>query len=238
MVRVLRAAPVAAVALCFTTALSAQTSPAPAPAPAAQQAALRLAWLNSQTILANTPGRAAAESLFAREMATARTEVTRMQSDLDSAVAVYQRTQVTMTPAAKTAREEQLRQQEARTRQRAQDLDQQMQQREAELTAPIMTRVNAIIEGLRAELNLAFVFDVAAQGNPIVTADRALDITNLVIQRLQAAGDVPAPAPAGPVQPGNQPPMASPQAAPADTTRAPARPPAQPTGPRVRPTRP
>ena len=229
MVRTLQRALVAATALVTTTTLMAQT-PAPAPAPQ-QQAPLRLAWLNSQTVLANTPGRPAAESLFAREMANARTEVQRMQSDLDSAVAVYQRTQVTMTPAAKTAREEQLRQQEARTRQRAQDLDQQMQQREAELTGPIMTRVNSIIEGIRAELNLAFVFDVAAQGNPIVTADRGLDITSLVIQRLQAAPADATPA----VTPGAQPPIA-PQAAPADTTRP--RPTPPPAGPRVRPSRP
>ena len=230
MVRAGRAALVAATVTVMGTTLSAQTAPAPS-SPAPQQAALRLAWLNSQTILANTPGRAAAESLFAREMATARTEVTRMQTDLDSAVAVYQRTQVTMTPAAKTAREEQLRQQEARTRQRAQDLDQQMQSREAELTAPIMTRVNSIIEGIRAELNLAFVFDVAAQGNPIVTADRALDITSIVIARLQTA-----PADAPPVTPGAQPPIS---AAP-DSTRPAARPapPPAPTGPRVRPSRP
>jgi outer membrane protein len=131
-----------------------------------------------------------------------------------------------MTPAAKSQREDQLRQMEARNRQRAQDLDQQMQAREQELTAPIMQRVNGVIEGVRAEFNYAFIFDVAAANGPIVTADRSLDITNLVIQRLQAAGPAPAPAPS-----------ANPQAAvPADTSRAPAaRPAATPAGPRVRP---
>ena len=199
---------------CAATGAAAQQPGAPAGEP------LKFAWLNSQTILAATPGRASAESLFAREMSGARAEVQRLQSQLDTAVQEYQRASVTMTPAAKTQREEALRQMEARNRQRAQDLDQQMQSREAELTAPIMTRVNAVIEGVRAEYNYAFIFDVAA-GNHIVTADRALDITNLIIQRLQAAGPGPAPAPATTAT---------------DTTRAPARPaPAQPAGPRVRP---
>lgn len=224
MVRVLRTASAAVLALVIAQGAAAQQ-------PGTQTTALRFAWLNSQVILAATPGRAAAESLFAREMAGARVEVQRLQQDLDSAVATYQRTSVTMTPAAKAAREEQLRGMEQRNRQRATDLDQQMQQREAELTAPIMTRVNAVIEGVRAEYNYAFVFDVAAQGNPIVTADRSLEITSLIIQRLQAAG-ADAPAPTTPAPGG--PPLANP--APGDTTRPAARPaPAPPAGPRVRP---
>ncbi len=230
MVRVLRAAPAAVLALGLATAAAAQQ-------PGQPVQALRFAWLNSQTILAATPGRPAAESLFAREMAGARAEVQRLQTQLDSAVATYNRAMVTMSPAMKATREEELRQMEARNRQRAQDLDQQMQQRESELTAPIMQRVNGVIEGVRAEFNYAFVFDVAAQGNPIVTADRTLEITNLVIQRLQAAGPAPAPGPAAaPGAPGvatpNPPPLGTP--ATPDSTRpvAPVQPPA---GPRVRP---
>jgi hypothetical protein len=119
---------------------------------------------------------------------------------------------------------------ESRNRTRAQELDTQMQQRENELTAPMLTRINAIIDGVRAEYNYAFVFDVAAQGNPIVTADRTLDITALIIQRLQAAGPVPAPGQAGP------PPLATP----GDTSRpatpaAPATTPPASNGPRLRP---
>jgi outer membrane protein len=220
MVRVLRAAPAILLALGLASGAAAQQ---PGTTPSEP---LKFAWLNSQTILAATPGRASAESLFAREMAGARVEVQRLQSQLDTAVAEYQRAGVTMTPAAKAQREDQLRQMEARNRQRAHDLDQQMQAREQELTAPIMQRVNGVIEGVRAEFNYAFIFDVAAANGPIVTADRSLDITNLVIQRLQAAGPAPAPAPS-----------ANPQAAvPADTSRAPAaRPAATPAGPRVRP---
>jgi len=182
-----------------------------APALRAQQpttgtSPLRLAWINSQAVLSATPGRAEAESTFNREMAGFRAEVQRMQQQLDSAVAEYNRASIAMTPAARQAREAQLRDQESRTRQRAQELDQQAQQREAELTAPIMQRVNAVIEGVRAEFNYSFVFDVAATGNPIVTADRTLDITPLVIQRLQAAGLPPAApdsssAPASPTRP-------------------------------------
>ena len=180
--------------------------------PGAPVVPLRIAYINSQVILANTPGRSAAESLFAREMVQWRGEVQRLQQQLDSAVAEYSRTSVVMSPTAKTAKEAELRQMEQRARQRAVELDQQSQTREQELTAPIMQRVNAVIEGIRAEFNYAMIFDAAAQGGALVTADRVLDISPLVIQRLQAGAP-----PQGAVQPGVQPPLAAPPAA--DSTR-------------------
>jgi len=165
---------------------------------------LRLAYINSQLILANTPGRASAESLFTREMAGFRTEVARMQQQLDSAVAEYNRTSLVMTPAAKTAREGEIRQMEQRTRQRASELEQQASTREQELTAPIMQRVNAVIEGVRAEFNYSMIFDASAQSGALVTADRSLDISPLIIQRLQAGAGA---APGGAMQPSPAPPI-------------------------------
>jgi outer membrane protein len=223
LVRSMRAAAAAACALLIARGAAAQQ-------PGQPTQALRFAWLNSQAVLSATPGRADAESLFAREMTGFRAEVQRLQAQLDSSLAEYNRAAPAMSPQAKTQREEQLRQMETRNRQRAQELDQQAQSREAELTAPIMQRVNAVIEGVRAEFNFAFVFDVAAQGNPIITADRALDITQLIIQRLQAAGMPPASTP-GAVQPAGQPPL---RPAPGDSA-APATPVPAPAGPRLRP---
>lgn len=174
-------------------------APALAQQPGAPAQPLRIVYLNSARILANTPGRAQAESTFAREMAGARVEMQRMQAQLDSSVAEYQRTNVVMTPQARQTRETELRQMEQRTRQRATELDQRMQAREQELTAPTIQRVNAVIEGIRAEFNYSLIFDVAADGAPvIVTADRSLDISDFVIQRLQAAGPPPGPTPAAP----------------------------------------
>lgn len=173
---------------------------------------VRLAYVNSQVILANTPGRAEAESAFAREMAGARAEVERMRAQLDSSVATYNRTQVAMTPQARQTREGELRAMDTRLRERASELDQTMQQREQELSAPLMRRVNDVLAGIRAELNLTMIFDVS-QGGAVVQADPAFDLTAMVIQRLQAAG--PAPAAATP------PPAAADttRPAPADTTR-------------------
>jgi outer membrane protein len=178
--------------------------------PTAVAQPLRLAFINSQLILANTPGRAEAESLFTREMAGYRAEVQAMQTRLDSAVAEYQRTSVALTPAARQARETEIRNLQQRAQQRATELDQQASQREAALTRPIMQRVQAVIEGIRAEYNYSMIFDATAQAGTIVTADPALDISPLVIERLRAAGPAPATPDTGAVQPGGQPPIAAP----------------------------
>jgi len=190
MVRLTGLALAALVLAATSRDLAAQQPAAPAPA---QAAPLRLAYINSQVILANTPGRAEAESLFAREMVGFRAEAQRLQQQLDSTVAEYNRTGLVLSPTARQAREAEIRTLQQRAQQRAQDLDQQAQQREAQLTAPIMQRVNAVIEGIRAEFNIAMIFDAAGQGAALVTADRSLDISPLVIQRLQAGGAAAAP---------------------------------------------
>ena len=43
-----------------------------------------------------------------------------------------------------------------------------------------------MIDGLRAEGNYAMIFDIAVLQNGVISADKALDLTNTVIQRLQA----------------------------------------------------
>ena len=53
---------------------------------------------------------------------------------------------------------------------------------------PLEQRARTVLEGLRAERNLAFIFDVSAPGSNILTADRALDLTAVAIQRLADAG--------------------------------------------------
>jgi len=212
---------VAALVLAFAARSAAAQQPSFPTGPA------RIAYINSQVILANTPGRAEAESAFAREMAGARAEVQRMQADLDSAVATYNRTSVAMSPTARQQREADLRAQQQHVQDRASELDSTMQERESELSGPIMQRVRAVIEGIRAEMNISMIFDASAQGGALIAADRTLDLTPLVIQRLQAGGPTPMPPTDTTTPPAAAPPAAAPPSttpAPADTTRRPAQP--------------
>jgi outer membrane protein len=173
---------------------SAQTTPATRPAatrPPATAAApaatgLKIAYLNSRAILAQTPGYAVAETTFARELAASRTEVAKLQQSLDSAANDFETSSVLLSPSVKAERQRQLLAQQQSVQQRQQDLQGRMEQRERELLEPLQQRVQAVVEGVRAEMNYAVIFDVAAMGGAMVAADRSLDITQVVIQRLIA----------------------------------------------------
>jgi len=191
-----------------------------------QNPPLKLAYINSNVILQNTPGRAQAESTFQGELAGMQRQVNVLQAQFDSAVSEFNRTSLVLSPSAKQQRQTELGQMQQRTQQQVQSLRDSASAREQQLMAPIMQRVQAVIEGIRAEGNYAMIFDAAAQGGSLIAADRALDLSPLVIQRLQAGAG-------GPVQPAGAPPLAQPS----DSTPAAAAPPAaQPTTPR--PTRP
>lgn len=161
--------------------------PATAATTTTQQAVTKIAFLNSRAILDQTPGYAAAETTFTRELDSSRAEVTRMQASMDSAATDFETSSVLLSPTAKQAKQQQLVAQQQSVQQRQQELQARMEQRQQELIDPIQQRVQAVVEGIRAELNYAVVFDVVALNGGMVAADRSLDITSLVIQRLRAS---------------------------------------------------
>jgi outer membrane protein len=162
--------------------LSAQNPPAVAPA----QTGSRLAWVNFQQVVATMPEYAAAESLLTNELASARQEVLRLQNQLDSMTTVFEQQQIALSPSARQQRQQELREIGNRYQQRALELENAYTQREREVLAPLEQRARAVVEGLRAERNLLFVFDVSAPGSNILTADRTLDLTTVAIERLRA----------------------------------------------------
>ncbi len=154
---------------------------------AAQQAASpRVAYVNTQAILKQTPGYVKAESTFTKELATYRVEVQKLQASLDSAASDFDQQSVMLSPTQRAARRKDLQAQQQKLEQRTQELQQKAATRERELLDPIQSKVNSVIEGVRAAGNYAMIFDVSAPNNGIVTADKTLDLTQRVIQQLKA----------------------------------------------------
>ncbi|HEX9581337.1 MAG TPA: OmpH family outer membrane protein [Gemmatimonadales bacterium] len=174
---------VAVLAVAGAATVPAATQGGPPPS----QAGLRIAYVNSQIILQQTPGYSAAESSYARELEGFQTEVQRLRDQLDSTIAAYQQRSIGLSQTDRQTRETEIRQMQQTLDQRSNDLRQRAQDRERELVSPLEERVKAVIEGLRAERNLAIVFDVTAPGNGIIAADRTLDLTPTVVQRLRDA---------------------------------------------------
>ena len=158
-----------------------------APAAAQTTAGPKIGFINSRQILQQTPGYTAAESTFDREVKGFRDEVQKLQQKLDSAVQALEQQSIALSPAARQAKQKDLQTQQQRMEQRSQELQQRAQQREQELMAPIQARINAVIQGLRAEGHYSVIFDADAQGGTIVAADPGLNLTAKVLLRLRTA---------------------------------------------------
>lgn len=156
---------------------SAQTTSAP-----------KLGYINSAQILAEAPGRAEAEAQFEREVAAYRQQLQRMSDSLQQMDSVFQKEAPRLDSATRLTRGKAIVEREQAYQQRANQLNQQMQNRQAELVRPIMEQLQKVLEALRAEERYTMIFDVAAgSGSVVVSADKSLDITAKVLARLKAA---------------------------------------------------
>jgi outer membrane protein len=165
-------------ALVLTSSVEAQTNP-------------KIGYIDSKAILDQDPSARAAQQQFEASLATYQAEVQQMGTDLQQLIDQYEQQQAMLSTEAKANREEQIGLKQSQYTQRISELEQQASARQAELVEPVMERITAVIEIIRAEGHYSMIFDVAAQG--IISADPALDLTAEVIRRLQAAARPGAP---------------------------------------------
>jgi outer membrane protein len=159
----------------------------PAAAPSATTpGAVRIAYLDQRKIFAETPGYAAAESTFSKEVDGYRTEVQKMQAQFDSASSKLDQESVVLSPTQKQQRNKELSDLRDKLEARTQELQQKASTRERELLAPIQQKVFGVVNTIRDEGKYSMIFDVSAQGSGLLTADPSLDITQQVIDRLKA----------------------------------------------------
>jgi outer membrane protein len=124
-----------------------------------QQGPSRVGYVNTQMILKQTPGYVKAESTFTKELEGFRVEVQKLQATLDSAASDFDQQSVMLSPTQRAARRKDLQGQQQKLEQRTQELQQRAATRERELLDPIQSKVNSVIEGVRAAGNYAIIFD-------------------------------------------------------------------------------
>lgn len=154
----------------------------------------KIGYINSAQLLQQAPGRAEAEAQFEREVGVYRQQIQRMDDSLRTMMAAFDRESPKLDSTARERRRTSIGQKEVEYQQRARGLDSTMQARQAQLVKPIMERVQAVIESIRAEDNYAVILDVGAQVSVVVAADKRLDLTDRVLARLKSQG-IPAAAP-------------------------------------------
>lgn len=167
--------------------LAAALTPVGMAAQAAPAGPVKIAVVDLRSVMQQTPGYAKAESTFTKEVEAYRNEMSLMQDSLAKAQQEFERSSVVLSPTARAAKQKDLDARQSRLEQRANDLQQKVAQREQELLAPIQNKVNGVIDGLRADGGYQLILDVSAANSGILFADRSLDITPKVLERLKAA---------------------------------------------------
>jgi len=194
-----RAAPVA-LALLTAVALPAEAQ------------TLKVAYVQTSTLLDQAPGRAEAEAQFEKETGTYRDQIKRMSDSLNAMVATFDRAQASLAATARDARAKDIRAKQDEYEKRTRDLEQKAQARQNELVQPILDKIKQAIEDVRVEGGYAMIFN-ADQGSPIVAVDKNLNVTDRVMSKLRGgaptatrpAAPSTAPAPSGVTRPQTNP---------------------------------
>jgi outer membrane protein len=171
----------------FTVALAgvAAAQQPNSPPPLSGAGTIRIAFVKARSVLQGMPGYAKAESTYAKEVQAAQAESDKMQAAWDSTLNAYRQSSAMLSASAKTAREKQLQAMGDSLQAKQQAIKDRIDAKERELLTPMQTRLQAIIDGIRAEGNFAFVIDLDNPSSAnIVSYDKSLDITDRVVRRL------------------------------------------------------
>jgi outer membrane protein len=158
---------------------------------------IKVAYVQTSTLLDQAPGRAEAEAQFEKETGTFRDQIKRMSDSLQAMVTTFERGQASMAATAREARAKDIGAKEQEYQRRTRELEQRAQARQNELVQPILDRIKSAIEEVRVEGGYAMIFN-ADQGSPIVAVDKNLNVTDRVMTKLRGAPAAAATRPAAP----------------------------------------
>ena len=111
--------------------------------------AFRMAFVNTNVLLDNAPGKTQAESTYARETRAYGDQLKKMSDSLNAMFTSYQKQEPTLTATQKETRQKALRDLQQQLQDKQQQLTQQAQQRQTELMAPIMEQVKKVLDDIR-----------------------------------------------------------------------------------------
>ena len=152
----------------------------------AQQAPIKIAYVNSAALMEAAPGRAAAADLLNKEGAGYQTQLQKMQDSVNALYTKYQKDEPTMSAATKESRQKTIRDYEAAMQAKSAEFQKVYDEHTKEVMAPITDQVKKVIDDIRVEEGYAIILDNAPGAGNIVSADKNLDITDKIVSRLRA----------------------------------------------------
>ena len=143
--------------------------------------AQKFGHLDAQDILLTLPERAEAQSSIEAAAAEYETEVSRMQSELETKFADYQAKAATWPDAIRQQKERELQQLDAGLQEFGMTIQNDLAQMEQQLLAPMIERVRDAIEAVGKEQGFTYSLDTSTGGTLYNGGE---DVTDLVKTKL------------------------------------------------------
>lgn len=123
---------------------------------------VKLGHVNSQELLQIMPGRDTAQAILQKEASEIESNLKTMQAELERISNDYMQNQAGWTELIRNTKQSEIRDMQARIQGFYENAQKQMQDREAELTKPIVDRAKKAIEDVAREGGYTYIFDGAA----------------------------------------------------------------------------
>ncbi len=150
---------------------------------------LKIAYVNSETILRELPEAVEAQKELERTVKGWQDELERMGKDLQEAVADYQAKQSMMDPTAKAGKEKMIQDMQQKARdfqsQKFDTRDGDAAKLRDKKFAPVQEKVLDMIKTIAKEEGVNFIFDKTSITANLLYADAKFELTYKVIDRLK-----------------------------------------------------
>ncbi|OUU16941.1 MAG: hypothetical protein CBC05_06725 [Crocinitomicaceae bacterium TMED45] len=143
--------------------------------------AQKFGHLDAQDILLTLPERAEAQTSIEAAAAEYETEVSRMQSELETKFADYQAKEATWPDAILQQKQRELQQLDAGLQEFGMTIQNDLAQMEQQLLAPMIERVRDAIEAVGKEQGFTYIFDTSTG---VTLYNGGEDVTDLVKTKL------------------------------------------------------
>tara|TARA_X000000950_G_scaffold279599_1_gene372634 strand:- start:3478 stop:3972 length:495 start_codon:yes stop_codon:yes gene_type:complete len=143
--------------------------------------AQKFGHLDAQDILLTLPERAEAQTSIEAAAAEYETEVSRMQSELETKFADYQAKEATWPDAILQQKQRELQQLDAGLQEFGMTIQNDLAQMEQQLLAPMIERVRDAIEAVGKEQGFTYIFDTSMG---VTLYNGGEDVTDLVKTKL------------------------------------------------------
>jgi outer membrane protein len=149
----------------------------------AQTEPLKIAYINSTSLLSAMPEKAKADSDVAKYAKSFQDQIDIMMKDYQTKGQDYQAKEKTMTEAMKEVKMKEIQDLQNRIESIQQSAQEKLQQKKADAYQPIIDRADKALKEVAKEKNYDFIFDQAA-GGVMVFGKEQYDITPIVKAKL------------------------------------------------------